>query len=65
MTEVASVKDRQRTLDGKFSHMEENAKFGYEQVRKLQTNADEGKSEVSECRKQILYLETYSRRENL
>ena len=64
-TEVASVKDRQRSLDGKFSHMEENAKFVDEQIRKLQTSADEGKSEVSECRKQTLYLETYSRRENL
>ena len=64
-TEVASVKDRRRSLDGTFSHMEENAKFVDEQIRKLQTSADEGKSEVSECRKQTLYLETYSRRENL
>ena len=31
-TEVASVKDRQRSLDGKFSHMEENAKFVDEQL---------------------------------
>ena len=45
--------------------MEENATFVDEQIRKLQTSADEGKSEVSECRKQTLYLETYSRRENL
>ena len=29
------------------------------------SRADEGKDEVSECRKQILHLETYSRRENL
>ena len=62
-TEVASVKDR--PLDGKFSHMEENGKFVDEQIRKLQASVDEGKSEVSECRKQTLYLETYSRRENL
>ena len=54
-----------RCLDGKFSHMEENAKFVDEQIRKLQTSVDEGKSKVSECRKQTLYLETYSRRENL
>ena len=68
-TEIASVQDRQRTLDGKFSHMEKNAEFVDEQIIELKTalqaSTDKSKDEVSECRKQVLYLEAYSRRENL
>lgn len=68
-TEFVSIKDKQKTLDGKFSHMEKNAEFVDEQIEELrtalQTNTDERKNEISECRKQVLYLEAYSRRENL
>ena len=68
-TEIASVQDKQKFLDGKFSHMEKNSKFVDEQIIKLktalQTRTDKRKDEVSECRKQVLYLEAYSRRENL
>ena len=68
-TEIASVQDRQKSLDGKFSHMEKNAEFVDEQIIELKTalqaSTDKSKDEVSECRKQVLYLEAYSRRENL
>ena len=68
-TEIASVQDKQKFLDGKFSHMENNSKFVDEQIIELkaalQTSTDKRKDEVSECRKQVLYLEAYSRRENL
>ena len=68
-TEIASIQDRQRTLDGKFSHMEKNAQFEDEQIIELETalqaSMDNRKDEVSEYRKQVLYLEVYSRRENL
>lgn len=68
-TEFVSIKDKQKTLDGKFSHMEKNAEFVDEQIEELrtalQTNTEERKNEISECRKQVLYLEAYSRRENL
>ena len=64
-TEVTSVQEMQQTLDGKFSHMEENAKFVGKQIIELQTRADKRKNEVRECGKQILYLKSYSRRENL
>ena len=68
-TEIASVQDRQRTLDRKFSHMKKNAEFVDEQIIELkmalQASTDERKDEISECRKQVLYLEVYSRRENL
>ena len=62
--EIASVQDRQRTLDGKFSHMEKTAEFVDEQIIELktalQTSTDKRKDEVSECHKQVLYLEAYS-----
>ena len=49
--------------------MEKNSKFVDEQIIELktalQTSTDKRKDEVSECRKQVLYLEAYSRRENL
>ena len=65
-TEIASVQDSQRTLDGKFSNMERNAEFVDEQITELKTalqaSTDKSKDEVSECRKQVLYLEAYSRR---
>ena len=68
-TETASVQDIQRTLEGKFSHMEKNAEFVDKQIIKLkaalQASTDKRKDEVSECRKPVLYLEAYSRRENL
>ena len=68
-TEIASVQDRQRTLDGKFSHMEKNAEFVDEQIIELkmalQASTDKSKDEVSECRKRVLYLEAYVQRENL
>ena len=63
-TEIASVQDKQKFLDGKFSHMEKNSKFVDEQIIELKTalqnSTDKRKDEVSECRKQVLYLEAYS-----
>jgi len=64
-TDVAAVKDKQSTLDNNFSHIEENAKFVDNQIKELQGGLEARKSDISECRKQILYLEAYSRRENL
>ena len=45
--------------------MEENAKFVDEQIKELQGSMNKKKVDISECRKQILYLEAYSRRENI
>ena len=52
-TEIAVVQDKQKTLDGKFSHMVKNAEFADEQIIELNTA------------RQILHHEAYSRRENL
>ena len=45
--------------------MKENVKFIDKKITELQESADKRKTDISECRQQILYLETYSRRENL
>ena len=45
--------------------MTENVKFIDKKITELQESADKRKTDISECRQQILYLETYSRRENL
>ena len=45
--------------------MKENVKFIDKKITELQESADKRKTDFSECREQILYLETYSRRENL
>ena len=62
--DFASVKDKQKNLDEKFSHMETNSKF-VERINQLQSNLEKSKKEVDECHQKILYLEAYSRRENL
>ena len=63
--DVISVKDKQEKLKGKFTHVETNSQFVNNELNRLQTTLDECKKELGECRKKILYLETYSRRENL
>ena len=45
--------------------MEENARFVDEQIKEPHGSMDGKKMDISECHKQILYLEAYSRQENL
>ncbi|CAH3015547.1 unnamed protein product, partial [Porites evermanni] len=63
--DVVSIKDKQKSLDQKFTHVESNSKFVDSNIKELQEMVEERKDEISACRKQILYLEAYSRRENL
>ena len=63
--DVVSIKDKQKSLDKKFTHVESNSKFVDSHIKELQEMVEERKDEISACRKQILYLEAYSRRENL
>ena len=63
--DIASVKDKQKNLDEKFSDMETNSKFVDERINRLQSSLEKSKKEVDECHQKILYLEAYSRRENL
>jgi len=47
------------------SHIVKNAEFVDEKIIEFKTALQTSTDEVSECRKRILYLEAYSRRENL
>ena len=63
--DVVSIKDKQKSLDEKFTHVESNSIFVDSHIKELQERVEERKDEISSCHKQILYLEAYSRRENL
>ena len=63
--DVVSIKDKQKNLDEKFTHVESNSKFVDSHIKELQERVEERKHEISCCHKQILYLEAYSRREHL
>lgn len=60
---MGTVKDKQKTLNGKFTLMETNFQLFDTQIQILQKGLDERKSEFNECRKKVLCLEAYSRRE--
>ena len=63
--DIASVKDKQKNLDEKFSHVETNSIFVDDRINQLQSSLEKSKKEVDECHQKIVYLEAYSRRENL
>ena len=64
--DVVSIKDKQKNLDEKFTYVESNSKFVDSHIKELQERVEERKDEIiNGCHKQILYLEAYSRRENL
>ena len=63
--DVDSVKAKQKTLDDNFTSMEKNAVFVDEQLKTLHSESVKTNDDVSETRKKLLYLEAYSRRENL
>ena len=63
--DIDSVKGKQKNLDAKFTHRETNSTLVDEHISKLRSSLDKSKGEIDECHKRILYLEAYSRRENL
>ena len=63
--DIDSVKDKQKNLDEKFTHMETNSKFVDDRINQLQSSLEKSKKEVDECHQKIRYLEAYSRRGNL
>ena len=64
-TEIDSVKSKHKKLDEKFSHMETNASLVDECIKDLNSKLEERKDEINQCHQKMLYLEAYSRRENL
>lgn len=67
--DVTVVKGKQRSFDKNIKDLEKNAEFVSSQIEGLNNTVQEEKEtrckEISEVRKEMLYLETYSRRENL
>lgn len=60
-----SFKDKQKSFDEKVSHLKRNSTFVDNHITELQVGAVNMKDEITDCRKQILYVAAYSRRENL
>lgn len=67
--DITVVKEKQRSFDKTIKDLEKNAEFVSSQIEGLNNTVQEEKEtprkEISEVRKEMLYLETYSRRENL
>ena len=63
--DIDSVKGKQKNLDEKLTYMERNYKFVDERINQLQSSLEKSKKEVDGCHQKMLYLEAYSRRENL
>ena len=63
--QVRSVKAKQKTLNDNFTEMEKNSEFVDEQLKELKSKTDKTKDDGDNTCKKLLYLEAYSRRENL
>ena len=67
--DVTLVKEKQRSSDKNIKDLEKNAEFVSGQIEELnntlQEESDTRGSEINDVRKELLYLETYSTRENL
>ena len=63
--DVVSIKDKQKSLNEIFTHVESISKFVDSHIKELQERVEERKDEIGDSHKQILYLEVYSRRKNL
>ena len=52
-------------MEKKVSALEESIQFNEDDISDLKKESKESKFEINDLRKQLLYLETYSRRENI
>ena len=63
--DMSDLKDKHSELEKKVTDLEESVKFNEEDISELRIDTEKNEVEIEEVRKQILYLETYSRRENI
>ena len=63
--DVDSVKMKQKALDDNFTSLEQNSVFVDEQVQELIAKTYKNNDDVNDTRRKLLYLEAYSRHENL
>ena len=52
-------------MEKKASELEESIQFNEDDISDLKKESKESKFEINDLRKQLLYLETYSRREHV
>ena len=62
--EVNNLKVKSNGTDGVVKVLKENVEFNEEDISDLKWDSKKVQHEVLELKKQILYMETYSRREN-
>ena len=63
--DMSDLKDKHSELGKKVTDLEESVKFNEEDISELRIDTKKNEVEIEEARKQVLYLETYSRRENI
>ena len=64
-SEVTILKDKAKKTDETVKDLKESVEFNDEDISDLKRDSKGLENEVFELRKQILYMETYSRRENV
>ena len=63
--DVQDLKQKTNRVEKKASELEESIQFNEDDISDLKKESKESKFEINDLRKQLLYLETYSRRENV
>ena len=63
--DMSDLKDKHSELERKVTDLEESVTFNEEGISELRIDTKKNEVEIEEVRKQVLYLETYSRRENI
>ena len=63
--DVQDLKQKTNRVEKKASELEESIQFDEDDISDLKKESKESKFEINDLRKKLLYLETYSRRENV
>ena len=63
--DLRQLKQESKANETKIKELEESINFTEEDITELQKNAYDHKAELEKCKKDLLYLEAYSRRENV
>ena len=63
--DVEDLRQKTNRVKKKASELEESIQFNEDDISDLKKKSKESKSEINDLRKQLLYLETYSRREKV
>ena len=63
--EVVSLKDKTSKTETRVNELEEGARFNDLELSDVKRDSKKAQFDTEELRKQLLYLEAYSRRENL